>query len=139
MSEEGYNLRKRMVPKSPPSVSPPSSPSPLSLSQDTPDIVEGFVHVEMKKVTSTNGDTRTEGGNPFPSEVDEEETVFEQTSMTQPLISRDSMEDTATEVQKLQDESALSIALQVFLPYIVAGFGTVGAGMVLDVVQVSLL
>ena len=34
------------------------------------------------------------------------------------------------------DESALSIGLQVFIPYIIAGFGTVGAGMVLDIVQV---
>ncbi|XP_014770116.1 solute carrier family 41 member 1 isoform X1 [Octopus bimaculoides] len=33
------------------------------------------------------------------------------------------------------DESALSICLQVFIPYIIAGFGTVGAGMVLDIVQ----
>ncbi|XP_050394026.1 solute carrier family 41 member 1 [Patella vulgata] len=34
-----------------------------------------------------------------------------------------------------QDESALSITLQVSLPFIIAGFGTVGAGMVLDIVQ----
>lgn len=37
------------------------------------------------------------------------------------------------------DESALSICLQVFIPFIIAGFGTVGAGMVLDIVQVSQL
>ncbi|CAH1785051.1 unnamed protein product [Owenia fusiformis] len=34
-----------------------------------------------------------------------------------------------------EEETSLSIALQVFLPYIIAGFGTVGAGIVLDQVQ----
>ncbi|GFW08070.1 solute carrier family 41 member 1 [Trichonephila clavipes] len=33
-------------------------------------------------------------------------------------------------------ETMLSIALQVFVPFLIAGFGTVGAGLVLDVVQV---
>ncbi|GIX69314.1 solute carrier family 41 member 1 [Caerostris extrusa] len=32
-------------------------------------------------------------------------------------------------------ETMLSIALQVFVPFLIAGFGTVGAGLVLDVVQ----
>ncbi|XP_021001191.1 solute carrier family 41 member 1 isoform X2 [Parasteatoda tepidariorum] len=32
-------------------------------------------------------------------------------------------------------ESMFSIALQVFVPYLIAGFGTVGAGLVLDIVQ----
>lgn len=36
-------------------------------------------------------------------------------------------------------ETSLAIMLQVLLPYIIAGFGTVGAGMVLDVVQHSLV
>lgn len=34
-------------------------------------------------------------------------------------------------------ETMLTIALQVFVPFLIAGFGTVGAGLVLDVVQVS--
>ncbi|GFT69068.1 solute carrier family 41 member 1 [Nephila pilipes] len=32
-------------------------------------------------------------------------------------------------------ETMLSVALQVFVPFLIAGFGTVGAGLVLDVVQ----
>lgn len=48
--------------------------------------------------------------------------------------------DEASEVKTVseEDESALSIGLQVFIPYIIAGFGTVGAGMVLDIVQVKI-
>jgi len=34
-------------------------------------------------------------------------------------------------------ETYLSIAIQVFIPFLIAGFGMVGAGLVLDVVQVS--
>lgn len=34
------------------------------------------------------------------------------------------------------NESSLSIISQVTLPFIIAGFGMVGAGMVLDIVQV---
>lgn len=33
------------------------------------------------------------------------------------------------------DESALSVTVQVFVPFLIAGFGTVGAGLVLDDVQ----
>ena len=36
-------------------------------------------------------------------------------------------------------ETMLSIALQVFVPFLIAGFGTVGAGLVLDIVQASIL
>lgn len=35
------------------------------------------------------------------------------------------------------EEGSFSIALQVFFPFLIAGFGTVAAGLLLDVVQVS--
>lgn len=35
-------------------------------------------------------------------------------------------------------ETYFSIAIQVFIPFLVAGFGMVGAGLVLDLVQVRL-
>lgn len=37
-----------------------------------------------------------------------------------------------------ESETAVSIAVQVFIPYLIAGFGTVGAGLVLDTVQVCM-
>lgn len=40
-------------------------------------------------------------------------------------------------LQSEENETSLSILLQILLPYLIAGFGMVGAGMVLDVVQVS--
>ena len=36
-----------------------------------------------------------------------------------------------------EDEPAWSIGLQVFIPYIIAGFGMVSAGLLLDYVQVG--
>ncbi|KAK7499903.1 hypothetical protein BaRGS_00008751 [Batillaria attramentaria] len=46
--------------------------------------------------------------------------------------------DAVVVLQQLEEnETSLAIMLQVLFPYIIAGFGTVGAGMVLDVVQHS--
>lgn len=40
-------------------------------------------------------------------------------------------------MQNMPKESLLAMALQILLPFLLAGFGTVSAGMVLDIVQVS--
>lgn len=40
-------------------------------------------------------------------------------------------------VQNMPKESPLAMALQILVPFFLAGFGTVSAGMVLDIVQVS--
>lgn len=45
-------------------------------------------------------------------------------------------ERTKTAQAKIEDESAISICLQVLFPYLLAGMGMVMAGMVLDSVQV---
>ena len=39
-------------------------------------------------------------------------------------------------VDPSDNESSFAICIQVFIPFLIAGFGTVGAGLVLDVVQV---
>lgn len=39
-------------------------------------------------------------------------------------------------VEEIENESSWQIGLQVFFPYMIAGFGMVAAGLVLDVVQV---
>ncbi|KAM9673304.1 solute carrier family 41 member 2 [Trichechus inunguis] len=51
-------------------------------------------------------------------------------------ISSDGDEDTIVETnQKLPKESSGVMALQILVPFLLAGFGTVSAGMVLDIVQ----
>lgn len=42
-------------------------------------------------------------------------------------------------VRKAEEESFWLITLQVFFPFLIAGLGMVGAGLVLDVVQASII
>lgn len=42
-----------------------------------------------------------------------------------------------SDVHNMPKESPLAMALQILVPFLLAGFGTVSAGMVLDIVQVS--
>ena len=64
-------------------------------------------------------------------------------SLSQPLLDSGEEESAYVEKDPAQattvepDEAAWQIALQVSVPYIIAGLGMVGAGMVLDKVQVS--
>lgn len=142
MAEGRYNLRSRrkMVPNTPDLL------TQTPLSDHAPTVPQRKAKssnvIELKGIIPQgNGHFgRGEGDAYIGSE--EEETVFEQTSQTKPLLSEESPSDGETRVKESQvqlkekDENSFSIALQVFIPYIIAGFGTVGAGMVLDVVQV---
>ncbi|XP_039618120.1 solute carrier family 41 member 2-like [Polypterus senegalus] len=47
----------------------------------------------------------------------------------------DETENTVTAHRKMPKESPIAMALQILLPFLLAGFGTVSAGIVLDVVQ----
>lgn len=47
-------------------------------------------------------------------------------------------EDEGLSSDNMPKESPLAMALQILVPFLLAGFGTVSAGMVLDIVQVSL-
>lgn len=58
-----------------------------------------------------------------------------------PLLKEHSHDEFDTEITGLGDsslkEGSFTIGLQVFFPFLIAGFGTVSAGILLDVVQVS--
>ena len=74
-------------------------------------------------------------------EPEAEYSFIENAADSQPLLGSGSDDLEEPEVTILMDEhveeTSLSICLQVTLPYIIAGFGMVLAGMVLDVVQVG--
>lgn len=54
-------------------------------------------------------------------------------------LSSDSNEDIIVEGSRKQPKESSSImALQILVPFLLAGFGTVSAGMVLDIVQVGI-
>ena len=43
--------------------------------------------------------------------------------------------DLSVETIDVQNETLMSLTIEIFLPFIVAGYGMVGAGVVLDIVQ----
>ena len=58
-----------------------------------------------------------------------------------PLLGEDNEDELQTEIAGTEDtrleEGSFTIGLQVFFPFLIAGFGTVSAGILLDVVQVT--
>ena len=67
-----------------------------------------------------------EDGEDVGDEEEEEDDDEEEVEMERPPMGRN-----------MPKESPLAMALQIVVPFLLAGFGTVSAGMVLDVVQVS--
>ena len=67
--------------------------------------------------------------------------VEEETSFTTRLLPEEFVDEEASFANNIKahvpDEAAWQIGLQVFLPYLIAGLGMVGAGLVLNKVQVS--
>jgi hypothetical protein len=131
----GYELRHRKNP-------PPQAQLDGSQVTNTKDPLTKKMEIDLG--TFQMKDIRNENGIIRDSD-DEDNTLFDQTSLTTPLMSRDEIcaspdvviEEDTRDIRV--DESWWTIGLQVFFPFIIAGFGTVGAGMVLDIVQVSRL
>ena len=70
-----------------------------------------------------------------------ETSFIENGNDTQPLLEGSDSDDDGVEIEIVMTEdtgeTSLQICMQVTLPYIIAGFGMVLAGIVLDIVQVS--
>ncbi|OWF35301.1 Solute carrier family 41 member 2 [Mizuhopecten yessoensis] len=142
MAERGqgvYNLRKRMVPTR--LTSSPIPPTDITMTSTGHEPATKLNDLKSKHL---NGRTLTQEGSPSTNDDDddeEEETIFDNNVDTRPLLNASSSPDSDPDPgdveanQPIREETWFEIALQVFFPYIVAGFGTVGAGMVLDVVQ----
>ena len=82
-------------------------------------------------------DTDLGNGSALLESDDEAQDDADDENVEQPLIRREEGDDSPRAVDEEQSqEKCLNIAFQVFIPYIIAGLGTVGAGLVLDVVQV---
>lgn len=67
--------------------------------------------------------------------------VFPSSDQRSPLLGEHNDDELQTEIAETGDtrfeEGSFSIGLQVFFPFLIAGFGTVSAGILLDVVQVT--
>lgn len=135
-----YNLRKRMVPTRPTTTSP-IHPTNIAMTSSN----ESATKLQDLKSKQLNGGTSAQKSpqrrnDDEADEDEEEETIFDG-SDTRPLLNAGSSSDGDPDSgdveanEAVREETWFEIGLQVFFPYIVAGFGTVGAGMVLDVVQ----
>lgn len=67
--------------------------------------------------------------------------VFQSSDQLSPLLGEQRDDELQTEIAGTRDtrfeEGSFTIGLQVFFPFLIAGFGTVSAGILLDVVQVK--
>ena len=67
--------------------------------------------------------------------VQDREPLLASTSVDQ----EDELGATIIDEHSKEEETSFAIALQVLFPFLIAGFGTVSAGLLLDFVQVSIL
>uniref|UniRef100_A0A665TN57 Solute carrier family 41 member n=1 Tax=Echeneis naucrates TaxID=173247 RepID=A0A665TN57_ECHNA len=84
-----------------------------------------------------NKKSRSKGKSPGESPntcLDQQDDVFSAPTL-QPPSKRQAMERPQVSLAKVEEESFLSICVQVLFPYMLAGMGMVMAGMVLDSVQ----
>jgi len=91
--------------------------------------------VELTLVDALEGAEGAEGADPDPTRDPDPESG----GRLPDLVAATKMLAASTdECASLEaKETYFSIAIQVFIPFLIAGFGTVGAGLVLDVVQVT--
>lgn len=104
----------------------------VELNSPKPEPHQNGFHREGRRLSERSGDGRYGEMEPMlpdgrlsGEEVDEEEESEE--------------EGQKPATQNMPKESPLAMALQILVPFLLAGFGTVSAGMVLDIVQVSLI
>lgn len=89
-------------------------------------------HRKSRKMASGSSDdltANTEGVDVFTDLDGETHQLLDVTAPQQKVTKRATHEET---------ENVWSITVQVFIPFLVAGLGMVGAGLVLDVVQVCI-
>ena len=106
--------------------------------------------LDMAEDGSDNTMTGDGASNKIPAAT---EFGFQETSLTEPLLAASESSEgemnaedvvfsrrTPEVITKQMDHEAWwTISLQVFIPYLIAGFGMVMAGLVLDDVQVSII
>ncbi|KAG8451390.1 hypothetical protein GDO86_003556 [Hymenochirus boettgeri] len=98
----------------------------LDVNRNTISMTTGFLGTEESAVVMVGSRANTKG-------VQEEDSLLE--NVSQSTESDDPNANICPEGGVLLKETSFSIGLQVLFPFLLAGFGTVVAGMVLDIVQ----
>lgn len=149
MSSGDIEMKKEGGPLTPVLLNSNCSVQPVILTKGPEDVSQGTGgEFELKEVTSFTEravETREdEEGSEIGVVIDcranakgqrEEDALLENASQSND--SDDTNNDQSPEPPAPLKETSISIGLQVVFPFLLAGFGTVAAGMVLDIVQVS--
>lgn len=145
MSSGDIEMKKEGGPLTPVLLNSNCSVQPVILTKGNEDVSQGTGgEFELKEVTSFTERAIETGEDEERSEIDcranakgqrEEDALLENASQSND--SDDTNNDQSPEPPAPLKETSISIGLQVVFPFLLAGFGTVAAGMVLDIVQVS--
>jgi hypothetical protein len=92
---------------------------------------EGAVtYKELEEEYKDVDDFKTQVFNSFPmNSINNGESVH--------LLSEEDVDSLVSplSIQKVEPETFWSVSIQIFIPFVIAGFGMVGAGLILDIVQ----
>lgn len=149
MSSGDTEMKKEGGPLTPVLLNSNCSVQPVILTKGPEDVSQGTGgEFELKEVTSFTERAAETGEDEERSEIGvvidcranakgqrEEDALLENASQSND--SDDTNNDQSPEPPAPLKETSISIGLQVVFPFLLAGFGTVAAGMVLDIVQVS--
>lgn len=148
MSSGAIETKKEGGPLTPALLNSNCSIHPVILTKGTEEVSPGTgVEFELTEVTSLTEKTNETGEDEERSEIvgtmdcranakgqREEDALLENASQSNG--SDNTSTDHSPEPPAPLKETSFSIGLQVVFPFLLAGFGTVAAGMVLDIVQV---
>lgn len=100
------------------------------------------VRLNQSKYIGYSEDTRTVDGTSDTSlPVLNGDVPYDRSDQLLPLLEEQRDDEFATQIagkgDSSSEEGSFTIGLQVFFPFLVAGFGTVSAGILLDIVQVN--
>ena len=127
----GQELDSSPAPHSPTRFrSPPRSPTHCNSPPRSPVAVSTSTTESRQRRASENIDDSEQ-------KESEEDSGISETSDISPLITITSTPTVREDGGGTKKERLLMVVLQVFFPFLVAGFGTMFAGMLLDYVQVS--
>lgn len=94
-------------------------------------------HLEGRRVLERTSRSSLTLSNSADGGFSETEPMLADGRLSGEEASNEEEDDEGSDVLNMPKESLLAMVLQILVPFLLAGFGTVSAGMVLDIVQVS--
>ncbi|XP_073671951.1 solute carrier family 41 member 2 [Paramisgurnus dabryanus] len=108
----------------------------VDLGTPKPESLKNGLHRESRRHSDRGGRTSISLSDPGEGRYEETEPMLPECSVSgEEADEEESEEDVQQLARNIPKESPLAMALQILVPFLLAGFGTVSAGVVLDIVQ----